>query len=284
MPEVRPDRRKRASSLEKEVSKGRRPRVAGHIQTLGSLMTAKSRVIRGVQLMARVTGLSPTTILRGCNELKADLADCPDQHLRTSGGGRPAAEVKDPRLEDTLEAILTSETAGDPMGRRPKAKRSSLRRLSAVLKTKGHPASRPTVAKLLRKLDYSPKVNARRVEARGATPAKRNKQFEHIGKQREEFAATGDPIISVDTKKKNLSATSRTLDASGASQPSQCWRMTGRRIRLAEQSHTGYMKSPQISVMSVSVTALTHRVSQWMRLPIGGADMALGTIVMLSDY
>ena len=95
------------------------------------------------------------------------------------------------------------ETAGDPMGRRPKAKRSSLRRLSAVLKNTGHPASRPTVAKLLRKLDYSPKVNARRIEARGATPVQRNEQFEHIGEQREAFAVTGDPIISVDTKKKN---------------------------------------------------------------------------------
>ena len=107
------------------------------------------------------------------------------------------------RLEDTLETILTLETAGDPMGRRPKAKRSSLRRLSSVLKQIGHPASRPTLAKLLRKLDYSPKANARRVEARGATPVQRNEQFQHIGQQREEFAATGDPIISVDTKKKN---------------------------------------------------------------------------------
>lgn len=88
------------------------------------------------------------------------------------------------------------------MGRRPKAKRSSLRRLSSVLKQKGHPASRPTVAKLLRKLDYSPKVNARRVEERGATPVERNEQFEHIGQQRAEFTATGDPIISVDTKKR----------------------------------------------------------------------------------
>lgn len=50
----------------------------------------------GKQLMAQVTGLSPTTILRGCNELEADLVDRPDQHLRASGGGSPAAEVKDP--------------------------------------------------------------------------------------------------------------------------------------------------------------------------------------------
>jgi hypothetical protein len=75
--------------------------------------------------------------------------------------------------------------------------------LSSLLKQKGHPASRPTVAKLLRKLDYSPKLNARRVEARGTTPVQRNEQFQHIGQQREEFAVTGDPIISVDTKKEN---------------------------------------------------------------------------------
>jgi hypothetical protein len=157
----------------------------------------------GKQLIAQVTGLSPTTILRGCNELKADLVDCPEQHLRASGGGRPAAEFKDLRLEDTLETILTLETADDLVGQHPKAKRSSLRHLSSVLKQKGHPASRPTVAKLLRKLNYLPKVNARRVEARGATPVQRNEQFQHVGQQREEFAATGDPIISVDTKKKN---------------------------------------------------------------------------------
>lgn len=157
----------------------------------------------GKQLMAKITGLSPTTILRGCNELKDDLANCPELHMRAPGGGRPTAEAKDPKLEDTLETVLALETAGDPMGRRPKAKRSSLRHLSSLLKQKGHPASRPTVAKLLRKLDYSPKLNARRLEARGTTPVQRNEQFQHIGQQREDFAATGDPIISVDTKKKN---------------------------------------------------------------------------------
>ena len=100
-------------------------------------------------------------ILRGCNELKADLADCPDQHLRASAGGSPSAEVKDPRLEDTLETIMTLKTVGDPMGQRPKAKCSSLRRLNSALKQEGHPASRPTVAKLLRKLGYALRVNAR---------------------------------------------------------------------------------------------------------------------------
>ena len=156
----------------------------------------------GKHLLAQITGMSPTTILRGCHELEAELAGCPDAHLRTPGGGRPAAERRDPELEESLEVLLALETAGDPMGRRPMTKRSSLRHLSAALKQKGHPASPPTVSKLLRKLKYSPKVNARRTEARGASAAQRHEQFEHINEQRDDFHTTGDPIISVDTKKK----------------------------------------------------------------------------------
>lgn len=157
----------------------------------------------GKTLLAQITGMSPTTILRGCNELQADLAGCPQVHQRAPGGGRPAAQEHDPELEMVLEAALASETAGDPMGRRLKAKRSSLRQLSVILSDKGHPASSPTVAKLLRQLKYSPKANARRTEARGASPIQRNDQFNHIEAQRDDFSTTGDPVISVDTKKKS---------------------------------------------------------------------------------
>lgn len=58
-----------------------------------------------------------------------------------------------------------------------------------------------TVAKLLHKLEFSSKTNARRAEARGASPKERNEQFEHIGEQRTQFKATGNPIISDDSKK-----------------------------------------------------------------------------------
>lgn len=157
----------------------------------------------GKQLLAQITGLAPMTIRRGCRELKSGLASCPSDGLRSPGGGRPAAEVRDPALETAVETLLASETAGDPMGRRPKAKRSSLRTLATKLTVAGHPTSRSTVAKLLHKMGYSPKANARRTEARGACPTQRNAQFEHITEQRAQFTATGDPIISVDTKKKN---------------------------------------------------------------------------------
>ena len=162
------------------------------------------RLGHGVKhLLAQITGMSPTTILRGRHELEADLAGCPELHMRAPGGGRPAAEERDPELEHVLETVLALETAGDPMGRRPKAKRSSLQQLSTALKNKGHSISRPTVSKLLRKLKYSPKVNAGRTEVRGASAAERHEQFDHINEQREDFGSTGDPIISVDTKKKS---------------------------------------------------------------------------------
>ena len=141
------------------------------------------------------------TIERGCRELAAGLTDCPTDRLRAPGGGRPTAEVRDPALIGALETLVAPATAGDPMGRRAKATRSSLATLSTALTAGGHPVSRPTVSRLLRKLKYSPKVNARRTEAH-SSPVDRDTQFKHIAAQRARFKATADPVISVDAKKK----------------------------------------------------------------------------------
>ena len=97
---------------------------------------------------------------------------------------------------------MEPETAGDPMSDQ-KWVRSSLRELSRKLEGAGYPVSPPTVGRLLDKLDYALHVNAKKVEAR-AVHADRNEQFEHIAAQREAFEAAGLPIISVDTKKKEL--------------------------------------------------------------------------------
>jgi hypothetical protein len=155
----------------------------------------------GATLLAQITGLNRRTIRRGRRELAAGLAARPTASVRAPGGGRPAREVQDPQLLPALEALLAPETAGDPMGRRAKGQRSSLRHLSAALSAAGHPASRPTVARLLRRLGYSPKVNVRRTEAR-SSPRERDAQFRHIAEQRVQFQAAGEPVISVDTKKK----------------------------------------------------------------------------------
>jgi hypothetical protein len=98
--------------------------------------------------------------------------------------------------------LVEPETAGDPMSDQ-KWVRSSLRQLSARLTDQGHPVSHQTVGRLLDKLDYALHVNAKKLEARAAHP-ERNAQFEQNAAQRQAFAASGLPIISVDTKKKEL--------------------------------------------------------------------------------
>src|SRR3954469_6864711 len=157
----------------------------------------------GDTLLARITGLNRRTIRRGRREFAAELAERPTERVRACGGGRPAREGQDPALLPTLEALLAPETAGDPMGRRAKGKRSSLQHLSAALGAAGHPASRPTVARLLPQLGYLGKVNARAPGARGSAP-EREAQFRHIAEQRAQFQAAGEPTISVDSKKKEL--------------------------------------------------------------------------------
>ncbi len=101
-----------------------------------------------------------------------------------------------------LAGIVAPETAGDPMSAQ-RWVRSSLRTLSGRLHAAGHGVSPPTVGRLLTKLGYALRVNAKRVEARAGHPD-RDAQFAYIAEQRQAFADAGRPILSVDTKKKEL--------------------------------------------------------------------------------
>jgi hypothetical protein len=98
--------------------------------------------------------------------------------------------------------LVAPETAGDPMTAQ-KWVRSSLRTLSVKLQAAGHVNSPPTVGRLLRKLDYSLHVNSKKIEASSAHPD-RERQFDYIAVQRATFTAAGLPIISTDSKKKEL--------------------------------------------------------------------------------
>ena len=126
----------------------------------------------------------------------------PQDRVRVPGAGRPRAEKKKPLIETELLQLVTPETAGDPMGKR-KWVRSSLRKLSQRLAHAGHTVSAPTVSRLLQKHDYALRVNAKEKEARAHHPD-RDTQFRYIEAQEQAFAAAGGPIISVDTKKKEL--------------------------------------------------------------------------------
>lgn len=96
---------------------------------------------------------------------------------------------------------MEGETGGDPMGDQ-KWVRSSLRRLSAELESQGHQASRMTVRRMLKKLKYSLKANVKRLT--GPPHPDRDRQFEYIAAQKQAYLEAGLPVISVDTKKKEL--------------------------------------------------------------------------------
>lgn len=130
---------------------------------------------------------------------------------------------KDLALEQTLEAVVQPETAGDPMSEQTWV-RSSLRHLSERLKDAGHPASPPTVGRLLRKLGYSLRVNVKKHEASAAHPD-RHQQFEVIESQKQAFQAAGWPIISVDSREERVDwQRAKTLGEPGVKKlrPSMC--------------------------------------------------------------
>ena len=154
----------------------------------------------GVSLVARVTGLARSTIIRGVAEIK-EKRDVGAGRIRKSGAGRKSKVSENPKLLEDLKAMVEPETRGDPM--RPLLwTAKSLRHLVTALKEKGHKVGRTVVANLLRSLNYSLQANAKIKE--GGDHPDRNAQFEHINAQVAAFQATGDPVISVDTKKKEL--------------------------------------------------------------------------------
>ena len=156
----------------------------------------------GVGLMSTITGMDEKTIWRGRKELEAELRGRPADRVRLEGAGRPAVEKKTPEIVDELTTLVEECTAGDPMRER-KWVRLSLRRLSLELGNLGHAVSPMTVSRLLDDNDYGLRANMKSQEP-GSHHPERNTQFEYIARKKAEFQEAGLPIISVDTKKKEL--------------------------------------------------------------------------------
>ena len=153
----------------------------------------------GVTMVARATGVARSTINRGLKDLQA--RDPAPSKVRRSGGGRPALTQTDPTLLEDLRALLELTTLGDPM--RPLLWVSkSHAKLAQALRERGHRVSASRIPQWLDRLGYRRQVNRKSLE--GGHHVDRNAQFEHINAQVETFQAAGDPVISVDTKKKEL--------------------------------------------------------------------------------
>jgi transposase len=158
----------------------------------------------GISLASQATGISRPTITIGCKELLAQgtqgvAASTPAVRVRKKGGGRKRTIDVDETLRDDLEGLIEPVTRGDPESPlRWTAK--SVRNLADELKKMGHKTSHRMVAELLHEMDYS--LQANRKTAEGSSHPDRNAQFEYIHRKVKEFQSCSQPIISVDTKKK----------------------------------------------------------------------------------
>jgi hypothetical protein len=150
-----------------------------------------------------VTGCCTSAVARGQRELTALREGNTTKKVRKPVTGRPRIEQKYPTITSALEAMLSDEIAGMPQGGE-RWVRSSVAKLSKRLKEQGFPVGHNGVWALLRRMGYSMKTNVRRRRGITRDPAARDEQFRYIASQRKEFAQAGVPVVSVDTKKKEL--------------------------------------------------------------------------------
>ena len=160
---------------------------------------ARSLGYGGVSKVRRVCGLSRKAIAKGMHEISE--GNTIPGRIRRSGAGRKKITVRDPKLLASLEHLVEPETRGDPESPLRWICKST-RALAAQLTGKKHPVSHEKVAQLLRDQNYSLQSNRKTEE--GADHPDRNAQFRHINAQVKRALATGIPVISVDTKKKEL--------------------------------------------------------------------------------
>ena len=154
----------------------------------------------GVSLVSRACELSRKAILKGIREIEQQ-ATVPTGRIRRAGGGRRAVTQRDPTLVDALEGLLVDHTLGDPASALRWTCKST-RTLAAALARRRHPVSHTKVAQLLHDLDYSLQSNRKTEEGRDHPD--RDAQFHHINAAVQRSLAHRRPVISVDTKKKEL--------------------------------------------------------------------------------
>jgi Rhodopirellula transposase. len=153
----------------------------------------------GIAVVARATGTHPDTVARGVRELDGGAE--PSARVRKPGGGRKPAADTDPGLAPALTALVAPETRGDPESPLVWTTKST-RNLADALTAQGHPVSDRTVARMLRAQGFSLQANAKVIE--GRQHVDRDAQFGYLNAQVIDHLAEGAPVVSVDTKKKEL--------------------------------------------------------------------------------
>jgi hypothetical protein len=199
------------------------------------LLAAEARLLGhgGVRAVAQVAGVSETTVRRGVFELEEGQSPFPDGRARREGGGRRSTEELDAGLVPALLALVEPDERGDPESPL-RWTTKSLRHLAAELTRQGHPVSAPTVGRLLRGAGFSLQANAKTLE--GAQHPDRDAQFRYINEQVKDHQAGGEPVISVDTKKREQLGR---LPMAGRE-----WRPRGEPVQV--EDHSFFFTGPEV--------------------------------------
>ncbi len=189
---------------EEEAIKQRFERVAGELNERTRRLMAASEAMSlgwgGISAVSRATGLSRQAISQGIKELQ-EGGGVGEGRIRRIGGGRKKTVNKDKSLQEDLERLVEPVTRGDPESPlRWTCK--SVRKLARELREQGHQVSHELVSQLLHELGYS--LQANRKTREGGEHPDRDAQFEHLNAQAQAFLAAGEPVVSVDAKKKEL--------------------------------------------------------------------------------
>ncbi|GHU21094.1 hypothetical protein FACS189475_10310 [Betaproteobacteria bacterium] len=162
---------------------------------------AKAIGYGGVTQVSKISGVSRVTITRGLKEVaKSGSVPLKDKRVRKEGGGRKLTEEKDPSVLRDLELLLATSTKGNPMNPLLWSSKS-MRKLESALRDKGHIVSDTTLAVLLKMQGYSLQSNKKEL-AMKPSHVDRDAQFEHINQKAKSYLERGEPVISIDAKKK----------------------------------------------------------------------------------
>jgi hypothetical protein len=178
---------------------------------LGSLNEVQARQLAGLKALefgwggiskvGRLTGMDYKTIKKGMAEVENRKFFDKNENLRKKGAGRKKLTDKNHQILKDLETIMDENTAGDPMSNLKWSNKSTYA-IANELRLRGHKISEDTVGRILKQEDYSLQSNKKTLE--GSSSLERDEQFNYINGKSKEFVTAGEPVISVDAKKKEL--------------------------------------------------------------------------------
>jgi transposase len=182
-----------------------RPLLDERARRLWAAVEARAIGRGGISQVAEATRLSRATIRAGLQELAQPVpatgSQAPRERVRRPGGGRKRLSTRDLQLVQVLETLVDPVTRGDPMSLLRWTCKSAAK-LVGELQAQGHVVSERTVNRLLHALGYSLQSNRKTIE--GCAHPDREAQFQYINRRAKAFQRQGQPVVSVDTKKKEL--------------------------------------------------------------------------------